>query len=46
MNMPEWNYEIYDKEFMAIIRALKDWRHYLKGLPEFTVIFDHKNLKY
>jgi hypothetical protein len=29
----ERNYEIYDKEMLAIIRALEDWRHYLKGLP-------------
>lgn len=46
MNAPECNYEIYDKEFIAIVRALKDWRHYLKGLPKFTVISDHKNLEY
>ena len=46
MNAPERNYEIYDKELMAIVRALEDWRHYLEGLPEFTVISDHKNLEY
>lgn len=46
MNAPEQNYEIYDKEFMTIIRALEDWHHYLEGLPEFTVISDHKNLEY
>jgi len=26
------NYEIYDKEMLAIIHALEDWRHYLEGL--------------
>lgn len=46
MNAPERNYEIYDKEFMAIVRVLEDWHHYLEGLPEFTVISDHKNLEY
>lgn len=46
MNAPERNYEIYNKEFMAIVHALEDWRHYLEGLPEFTVISDHKNLEY
>lgn len=46
MNAPECNYEIYDKEFMAIVQALEDWRHYLEGLPEFMVISDHKNLEY
>ena len=47
MTAAERNYEIYDKEFLAIIRALKKWRHYLEGLSDtFTVISDHKNLKY
>lgn len=46
INAPEHNYKIYDKEFMAIIRALEDWRHYLKRLSEFTVISDYKNLEY
>lgn len=46
MNAPERNYKIYDKEFMAIVRVLKDWQHYLEGLSEFTVILDHKNLEY
>lgn len=36
MNAPECNYKIYDKEFIAIVRALEDWRHYLEGLPKFT----------
>jgi hypothetical protein len=43
----ERNYEIYDKEMLAIIRALEDWRHYLKGLPRsFDIISDHRNLEY
>lgn len=47
MTPAERNYEIYDKEFLAIIRALEDWRHFLEGLPnEFTVISDHKNWEY
>ena len=25
----ERNYEIYDRELLAIIRALEEWRHYL-----------------
>lgn len=32
MNAPERNYEIYDKEFMAIVQALEDWCYYLEGL--------------
>jgi len=27
----ERNYEIYDKEMLAIIRALEEWRHFLEG---------------
>ena len=43
----ERNYEIYDQELLAIIRALKEWRHYIQGSPHTTVIFsDHKNLMY
>ena len=43
----EHNYKIYDKEMLAIIHALKDWRHYLKGLPQpFNIISDHHNLQY
>jgi len=27
----EWNYEIHNKEMLAIIRALEEWRHFLEG---------------
>jgi hypothetical protein len=47
MNQAERNYDIWDKEMLAIIRALDSWRHYLIGLPEpFEIRTDHKNLKY
>ena len=47
MSDAERNYEIYDKEMLAIIRALQTWRHYLEGLPsKFTIWSDHKNLEY
>ena len=43
----EWNYEIYDRELLAIIRALNEWRHYIQGTPHTTTILsDHKNLTY
>ena len=31
LNEHERNYEIYDKEMLAIIRALEEYRHYLEG---------------
>jgi hypothetical protein len=41
------NYEIYDKELLAVIRALEEWQHFLEGLPEpFEIITNHANLKY
>lgn len=47
MTQAERNYEIYDLEMMAVIRALKAWRVYLEGLPKkFEIITDHKNLEY
>ena len=47
MTETERNYEIYDRELLAIIRALEAWRHYLEGLPQkFVIHSDHKNLEY
>ncbi len=46
-NPAERNYEIYDRELLAIYRALDEWRHYLQGSPHtITVLSDHKNLTY
>ena len=43
----ERNYEIYDRELLAIIRALEEWRHYIQGSAHTTVVLsDHKNLTY
>lgn len=43
----ERNYEIHDKEMLAIIRALEEWRHYLEGAEHPVQIWtDHKNLEY
>ena len=43
----ERNYEIHDKEMLAIIRALEEWRHFLEGAPDkFEIWTDHKNLEY
>ena len=41
------NYEIHDKEMLAIIQALEEWRHFLEGGPfPVEVWMDHKNLEY
>jgi hypothetical protein len=41
------NYEIYDKEMLAIMLSLKEWRHYLIGAEQvFEVWTDHQNLQY
>ena len=43
----ERNYDIYDHELLAVIRALKSWHHYLHGSPFPVQVFtDHKNLTY
>ncbi len=43
----ERNYEIHDKEMLAVIRALEDWRHFLEGAHhEVEIWTDHKNLEY
>jgi hypothetical protein len=47
LNVHERNYEIYDKEMLAIIRGLEEYRHYLEGhLHQFEIWSDHKNLGY
>jgi hypothetical protein len=43
----ERNYEIYDKELLAIVVLFQQWRHFLQGgRHKVTVITDHLNLKY
>jgi len=43
----EWNYEIHNKEMLAIICMLEEWRHFLEGVTYPIEIWtDHKNLKY
>jgi len=43
----ERNYEIHDKEMLAIVRCLEAWRHFLEGtIVKFEIWTDHKNLEY
>src|SRR5882672_6199313 len=43
----ELNYDVHDKELLAIFEAFKQWQHYLEGsgLP-IDVVTDHRNLQY
>ena len=43
----EINYEIHDKELLAIVDSFQEWRHFLEGAAyPVTVYTDHKNLEY
>jgi len=43
----ELNYDVYDKEMLAIVFSLRKNRHYLQGAEHKTTIFsDHQNLTY
>jgi len=47
LNETKRNYEIHDKEMLAIIRGLEAWRHLLEGAQtKFEIWTDHKNLEY
>ena len=47
LNGMERNYEIHDKEMLAIIRGLESWRHLLEEAQfKFEIWTDHKNLEY
>jgi len=43
----EINYEIHDKELLAIVDAFKHWRRYCEGATHQIQVFsDHQNLEY
>ena len=47
LNEAERNYEIHNKEMLAIIQCLEVWRHFLEGAKDqFEIWTDHKNLEY
>ena len=47
LSLVEQNYEIHDKEMLAIIRVLEEWRHFLEGARHPVEIWtNHKNLEY
>ena len=47
LNKTERNYKIHDKEILAVIRGLENWRHLLESAKyKFEVWTDYKNLEY
>ena len=45
MTLPELNYDIYNKELLGIVAALKKWRAFLQKTTELFIIkIDYKNL--
>ena len=47
LNEMEKNYKIHDKEMLAIIRGLENWRYLLESTCfKFEIWTDHKNLEY
>jgi len=47
LNETKRNYEIHNKEMLAIVRGLEVWRHLLEGAQsKFKIWTDHKNLEY
>ena len=47
LNETKRNYEIHDKEMLAIVSRLENQRHLLEGICfKFKIWMDHKNLEY
>jgi RNase H-like domain found in reverse transcriptase len=46
-NQAERNYDIHDRELLAMMKGLEYWRHLILSSPhQLTVISDHANLQY
>lgn len=47
LSPPEMNYEIHDKQLLAIVDCFKRWRQFLEGaLHRIEVFSDHHNVEY
>ena len=47
MSSAEKNYKFHDKELLAVVACLTQWRHMLAGLPsQLVILTDHEVLKY
>ena len=45
MNAAERNYPVHEQELLAVIHALREWKHYVQGVP-FEVVTDHRSLQH
>ena len=47
VSSPELNYDVHDKELLAIVDAFEEWQAYLEGSRHPIMVYsDHKNLSY
>jgi hypothetical protein len=47
LNDAEKNYPVHEKELLAIVHAVRSWRHHIQGAQQFlTVLTDHVPLRY
>ena len=47
IDKPEVNYDIHDKEMLAIVSSFKQWCHHLEGAAHMVLVYsDHKNQEY
>ena len=44
ISQAEQNYDIHNKELLAVVNTLEHWRVYTESSSELTVLTDHKNL--
>jgi len=44
MLVAEQNYNIHDKELLAVVYTLQNWRVYAESYLELTIFTDYKNL--
>jgi hypothetical protein len=42
----KYNYEIYNKEILVIVRCLNKWDIELRSIKDFQIRIDHKSLEY
>ena len=46
LNPAECNYHVHELELLAIVHAVRTFRHYLEGCKHFTLFTDHHSLQH